>query len=289
MATQLSDQLAVRRANGGTAVATRNGGTIFDLIQNMRGQFETALPAQLKADKFVRVAMTTLRQNPKLLKCDQNSLLAALMLSAQLGLEPGSPLGHAYLVPYGNELTFIVGYKGYIDLARRSGRVASIYAEPVYEGDEFRVSKGLNRNIIHEPAWKDGAPLTHVYAVAKYLDGSDPDFVVLKRAQIDAYRKRSKASGAGPWVTDYEAMSLKTAVRRLSTWLPMSTEQARAVAADETVIRPGMTAEAFDDVRPEEPIDGNSEEVRPEASGPADPETGEVTPNSELPLNEPKP
>lgn len=279
MTTELRDKLAVVRERGTAAVA-KDRLTIYDLVVRMRDQFATALPRQLDADRFVRVAMTSLRTNPKLLACDQNSLLAALMLSAQLGLEPGGPLGHAYLVPYGKELTFIVGYKGYIDLARRSGQVTAVYAEPVHEGDEFRVSKGLHRDIVHEPAWKPGAPLTYVYAVAR-IQGEEPQFVVLTKDKVDAYRKRSKASSNGPWVTDYEAMALKTAVRRLSPWLPMSVEFSRAVAADEAIITPGTTIEAFDVVPADEEL--------PEPSGTADLETGEIKPESdadteELPL-----
>jgi len=126
--TPLSDQLAVRRAQGG-AMAPTNGKrnkTIYDLIRDMEDQFRMALPKHFDAGRFVRVAVTTLRRNEKLLRCDQDSLLACLMLSAQLGLEPGGPLGHAYLVPYGSELTFIVGYRGYIELARRTGDVVAV-------------------------------------------------------------------------------------------------------------------------------------------------------------------
>lgn len=279
MAQQQNTQLADRvRAAGaamqsGQQVAER-GGTIFDLVQRQAPAFKMAMPrmAAFDVERFVRVALTTLRMNPKLLQCDQQSLLAALMLSAQLGLEPGGPLGHAYLVPYGRELTFIVGYKGYMELARRSGRVASIYALDVREGDAFKWSLGLHRDIVHEPAAERGA-LTHVYAVATYKDGSDPDFVVLDRARIDSFRKRSKASGSGPWVTDYDAMALKTAIRRLATWLPLSVEMASAAAADEQIIvdsssldiidQPALPehAESTDDAEPGEKREPTAEEA----------------------------
>jgi recombination protein RecT len=264
-ATDLSDQLAVRRAQGATTALARPRKTILDLIRDMEDQFRTALPAQLDAKRFVRIAITTVRTNPKLLKCDQDSLLACLMLSAQLGLEPGGPLGHAYLVPFGNELTFIVGYRGYIDLARRSGDVRTVYAEPVYDGDVFRVAKGLHRDIVHEPGWKVGGALTHAYSVARIRD-EEPQFWVGTKEKIDTYRKRSKAGGNGPWVTDYEAMALKTTVRRLVPWLPMSVQMARAVVADEATITPDVTLESLDEADAVDVIEGEAEEVD-EATG----------------------
>lgn len=234
MATDLENRLAVQAARG-SQVANRDGMTIFDLIEREKPAFAVALRGQIKPDVFVRIAFSTLRTNPNLLKCDPRSLMAALMLSAQLGLEPGGPLGRAYLVPYGREVQFIVGYKGFMELARRSGRIADIYAEVVREGDRFEVSYGLHRDIVHVPAETRGK-MTHVYAVATYNDGSSPSFVVLDRARVEGFRKRSKASSNGPWVTDEEAMWMKTGVRRLSTWLPLTIEMAQAAAADEQII-----------------------------------------------------
>jgi recombination protein RecT len=244
MATRLADQLATARAARQQGVVKRVD-TVSDLLKAMREQIALALPRQMDVDRFVRVAMTTLRTNPRLLACDPQSLRAALMISAQLGLEPGGPLGHAYLVPYRAEVTFIVGYRGYIDLARRSGLVRSVYAEAVREGDEFEWTLGLHRDIVHRPARERGE-VTHVYAVATYRDGMDPDFLVLDRAKVDSFRRRSKAADDGPWVTDYEAMALKTAVRRLATWLPLSVEMARAVAIDERSISASTTLESLD-------------------------------------------
>jgi len=252
----------------GAQMAQRTGQpveNVLDLIRKMRDQFQVALPRQLDADRFVRVAITTLRTNPKLLTCDRDSLLAGLMVSAQLGLEPGGPLGHAYFVPYGRELTFIVGYRGYIDLARRSGLISDVYAEAVREGDDFSWALGLHRDILHVPGKGERGDITHVYAVATYKDGMSPTFVVLDRAKIEAYRKRSKAANNGPWVTDYEAMALKTSVRRLATWLPLSVELARAVAADESIITPSTRLESFDGAPVIEDLERAAEQAQTEA------------------------
>lgn len=214
--------------------------SVLDLIKGRRSLYAAVLNDTIDPERFVRVALATVGRTPGLLACKQESLLGALMLSAQLGLEPGTPLGHAYLVPFGQECTFIVGYKGYLELARRSGQIASIYAEAVFEGDDFSWELGLSRDIKHRPLAAnrtDYAKLTHVYAVAKLRDkDADPIFVVLTRDQIEATRSRSRAKNNGPWKTDPIPMALKTGVRRLATWMPLSIEMAQAAAHDERAV-----------------------------------------------------
>ncbi len=269
MATDLENKLAVQAARGGQ-VAERAGKTTFDLIEEQKPAFAIALRGQIKPDVFVRIAYTTLRTNPNLLKCEPKSLMAALMLSAQLALEPGGPLGRAYLVPYGREVQFIVGYKGFMELARRSGRISDIYAETVREGDTFEVSYGLHRDIVHKHGETRGK-LTHVYAVATYRDGSAPSFVVLDRARVESFRKRSKAANNGPWVTDEEAMWLKTAVRRLATWLPLSIEFAQAAAADEQIIVDSRSLDVIDqEPMPDDDESGADDQEQQPAEGATD-------------------
>ena len=245
--TNLADKLeAVETAGSAPA---RRGDTIFDLIKRSERQFAVALGETIAPDRFIRVATTTIRTNRNLASCNPQSLLAALMLSAQLGLEPGGPLGHAYLVPFKTEVTFIPGYRGLIDLARRSGAVTSIYAHPVFAGDEFVYELGLDQNLRHVPAGPDRddpSKITHVYAVAKLRDG-DPIFVVLTRNEVEKFRRRSKASDRGPWVTDWQAMALKTAVRRLMTWLPLSVEAASVAKADAINVRDVIDVNLIDD------------------------------------------
>ena len=76
------------------------------------------------------------------------------MQAVQLGLEPGL-LGHCYILPYKREATFIIGYKGMIDLARRSGHIQSIYAHAVHENDEFEYELGLHPKLEHKPSHGD--------------------------------------------------------------------------------------------------------------------------------------
>ncbi|RUS07913.1 hypothetical protein EFW58_00661 [Bacillus velezensis] len=169
------------------------------------------------------------------------------MQSAQLGLEPGL-IGHCYFVPFWNnkekrrDVQFIIGYKGMIDLARRSGHIESIYAHAVYETDEFDYELGLHPKLVHKPATGQRGAITHVYAVAHFKDGGY-QFEVFSKDDIEKTRKRSKASDNGPWKTDYEEMAKKTVIRRMWKYLPISIEIQQQVAQDET-IRKDITAEA---------------------------------------------
>ena len=229
---------------GGT-VQQRRANDMAALLNNpkIKQQMALALPRHVTADRLARVALTELRRNPSLMKCDQMSLLGAIMTCAQLGLEPGGPLGHAYLVPFDNrrdgrvEVQFIIGYRGMIDLARRSGQIQSIEARAVYEGDQFDVRFGLDSNLSHVPDFENPNrtqpdKLRFVYAVAKLKDGG-VQFEVMSRREIEAARAQSRAATSGPWQTHYEAMALKTVIRRLFKYLPISIELATAVEQDE--------------------------------------------------------
>lgn len=238
--TDLRGKLAERATS--TEVATTAGKplTITDLINRQRQEIARALPRHMDADRLARMALTTLKSTPGLLECTQASLLGALMLSAQTGLEPG-PMGHVYLVPRTNkgvkECQWMLGYKGIIDLARRSGQLLSIEAREVCERDDFTYSYGLDEELTHRPAMDgDRGPIVAAWGLAKFKDGGHY-FVVLSRSDIDAAKDRSDAAkrGYGPWITDYAAMARKTVIRRMAPYLPLSAEQANAIAQDETV------------------------------------------------------
>ena len=208
--------------------------SLAGLLNRMIPEISRALPKHVSADRMARIALTALRATPKLADCSPESFLGAVIQASQLGLEVNTPLGQAYLIPYKGVCQLIVGYQGFMDLARRSGSVRAICAYPVYEGDSFDYELGLEPTIKHKPGTgsRDPAKLTHVYGVARLTDG-EPIFTVLTRAEVERYRSRSMASRNGPWVTDYEAMALKTAIRRLFRWLPKSAEMAVAHAVDE--------------------------------------------------------
>jgi recombination protein RecT len=219
--------------------------SIRTLLEKSKPQLALAVPSHLKVDRLLRVAMTSIQKNPKLLDATPTSLIGAVMECAQLGLEPDGLLGHAYLVPFRNkkqdgswqtEVTLIPGYKGLYKLVRNSGELSTVTAEVVYKQDQFTVVKGLEPRLEHVPA-EDVQDLSEgdiraFYAVARLKDGG-VQFVLLWKWQVDAIRARSKAKDSGPWVTDYVEMGKKTALRQLAKLLPTSVEVQRAVALDE--------------------------------------------------------
>jgi recombination protein RecT len=199
-----------------------------------------SLPTGYKQERFVRLLLTAATTNRELLECDPGSFLAAGVGAAQLGLEPNDARGLAYLIPFndkrrGKIVQLIIGYKGMLDLARRSGMVSSVHAFPVFRGDLFTYQLGLYPSLEHVPAEdgeEDPKDITHVYAVALVQD--KPQFVVMSRRQIDKVMAGSPGarSGRSPWTTHYTEMALKTALRRLCKYLPQTVELARADEAD---------------------------------------------------------
>jgi recombinase, phage recT family len=223
--------------NTGTMVKKENKSkTIFDVIQAGAKQFATALPKHVNSERFVRIAITTIRQNPKLAQCNQESLLGALMVSAQLGLEPGV-LGQCYLIPYGRECQFQIGYKGMIELLRRSGQLKDIYAYSVYENDEFEMTYGLNRDLKHKPNLQNKGNFIGCYCVAVLKDDARA-FEYMTKEEIEAHGKKfSKTYGNGPWKTDFEAMAHKTVVKKMLKWLPVSVEFLEMASKDEKTFK----------------------------------------------------
>lgn len=219
---------------------------IEQMLESQKGRLAKLLPdAGLTPDRLIRTAVVTMRQNPDLMACTTGSVVAGIVQCAALGLEIGTGLGHAYLVPFTNkgkkEATLIIGYKGFCDMAYRSGKVVSVHARAVYDGDLFDWQEGLERFLNHKRVATDRKPetLTHVYAIAtmKDVEQSQSPFVVLDREDIEKVRKTSRASASrySPWNTHYEMMARKTAVRRLvdKGEVPASAEMTKAAALDE--------------------------------------------------------
>jgi recombination protein RecT len=230
----------VSRAETVKGALAKRQRTIYQLIESQKGQIARALPRHLDPDRLARVAYTVIRQSPQLAEASSQSLLGALMTCAQLGLEPGGPMGQAWLIPRKNkhtkqvEATFQIGYRGYIELARRSGLVRTIVGRVVRQGDLFEYDYGIEERLVHRPQPGSEGEVTFAYAVVRYTDGYT-DFEVLSRAEIEKVRRRSVAADDGPWVTDYAEMAKKSAIRRLAKRLPLSIEFAQAVAQEERV------------------------------------------------------
>lgn len=251
-----------------------NQPVIVQYLDKYKDQIAAALPKHLTPDRMSRIVTTELRKVPKLLQCNPKSLFGAVIQASQLGIEPGSALGHAYLVPYGKDVNLIIGYRGMIDLARRSGQIVSIVARTVHEHDEFAYSFGLEDKLEHTPSTGERGAVTHVYAIAK-LVGGGVQWEVMSAGEVEAIRAQSKAGNAGPWVTHWEEMAKKTVIRRLFKYLPVSIEMQQAVGLDEQAdagISQGnahvIDAEftTIDDMPEEDPV-SKVEELREKLTG----------------------
>lgn len=195
------------------------------LLAQQQKSIASLVPEHLTPERLMRVAVNCVAKTPGLQKCTPASLLQCVLAAAEVGLEPGGALGQFYLVPFGNVATPIIGYRGLLELARRSGQISSIRAVVVYAKDTFELTDGIEQTITHKRhLGGEPGPLVYVYAVAKLKDGS-VQVEVMSKAQVDTIRARSRSGGNGPWVTDYEEMAKKTVFRRLAKWLPLSSEQ----------------------------------------------------------------
>lgn len=222
------------------SLAGLNQGEIGQYLSGMRDRVAQVLPKHLTADRVLQMAATTIHRNPAIAKCSPASLLGSVMQASILGFPPVDALGYFYFVPYGKDVQFQIGYKGLVELARRSGKIKMVYAEVVREGDDFTARFGLNPTLEHTPRFDSTKPLTHVYAVCHFNDGGH-NFVVLSRSDIERLRMRSpmqKGTPAGAWATDYEAMAKAKALKQLAKYLPLNIDQAEAIATDEAVLTP---------------------------------------------------
>ena len=200
----------------------------------MREQFARALPKHLSPERFARIAITALTRTPKLADCTPASVMKCLLDLSAMGLEPDGRRAH--LIPYENrkantvECTLIVDFKGLVELIRRSGDVASIRSETVCEKDDFGWNNG---EVMHRVNWReDRGEVQAVYAEAVMKSG-ERQSAVMTTKEVEAIRARSRSGNSGPWVTDWAEMAKKTAVRRLSKMLPLSSEIMQHVERDD--------------------------------------------------------
>lgn len=236
---------AAMSAKADTAAVTkpRKQLTAADYLNStaFRNQLAMALPKHLDTDHFMRSALSEFRLNPNLQKCSVESILGYFMQAAMAGLEPASTLGQCYAVPFngksGYECQFIMGYRGMLSLARRSGDIVSVDAQIVHEKDEFMLTYGLDQDLKHVP-YLDGDPgaVKGAYCIVRFKDGSY-QMRYMPLFEIEKHRSRSKAGRSGPWVTDFDEMCKKTVFRSLFKWLPISIEAASAQSADGNVTK----------------------------------------------------
>ena len=278
--------------------AQAGSGTVKRFFEANKSNLIAVLPKHFDAERMLKLALGALRTTPKLANASNASLLGAVVTCAQLGLEPNTPLGHAYLLPFDKrekrdgqwvttetQVTVIIGYKGMLDLARRSGQIVSIAAHEVCKNDEFRYSYGLDEELIHRPSMSDRGDVVGFYAVAK-LVGGGYSFEVMGRAEVDfirdkaAEKNRAKKDDkgrpiiTGPWADNYIEMGRKTVLRRLFKYLPISIEMlsnanvidghAVAVAEplEELVFKAAQEDAAMGDIATGEIIDQDDDQLR---------------------------
>lgn len=245
-------------------VVYENADQVRKDLAGMESAISGVLPTGMTPERFVRVVVKAIIGNPKLMQCTRTSILTAVHDAAELGLEPTGMLGSAYLVPYRRkykvagrdeyrmEAQLIPGYRGLIDLARRSGEIDGIEAEVVNARDVFRLIKGSNGMIVHEPFIpdptdkpedRDPGPIIGAYMLAT-LRGGHEQREWMTFDQIEAVRKNSRAADQGPWVENYSEMARKTVVRRGSKYLPLTTQFRRALELDDEAEREAVAPEA---------------------------------------------
>lgn len=207
------------------------------LLSKMEGEFGRALGKLIPTEKFVRIALTSMQRNPKLLECTQTSVLGALMESAQMGLEPDGR--HAALVPYGRECKFVPMYQGLVQLAYRSGLVSSVRSQVVRGKDTFELVEGTETRLHHKRFWptQQAGKLIAAYAIVALRGGELPVVSVLDRDQILAIKEKSPAARRDdsawsdptfePW------MWRKTAIKQALKESPQSYELSRALEVDD--------------------------------------------------------
>ena len=230
---------AIQNAATKPSTRTETGrATMQAYIKRMEGEIKKALPSVLTPERFTRIVLSALSTNPKLQETTPESFLGAMMTAAQLGMEPNTPLGQAYLLPYYNskkrclECQFQLGYKGLIDLAYRSGEVSTIQAHVVYEHDKFSYAYGLEPQLEHVPAMGDRGSPTHVYAVFRTKDGGY-SFGVMSIDDVRRHAQRySKSFENGPWQTNFEEMAKKTVLKRVLKYAPLKSDFVRGVSQD---------------------------------------------------------
>ena len=210
-------------------------GTYQESLKNLMNSPE-------RAARMIQIMSTAIKRNPQLQECSPSSIIGGMLQAAMLNLDFNPSLGLCYLVPYGKEAQFQLGYRGMITLAHRSKEILEIYAEVVYEDDEFYIEYGLNRVLSHVPKFLhigDSTKIKYVYAVAKTKDGGT-FYTVLSKPQIEALRKRSpmqKFKMNGAWATDYGEMAKAKAIKQLFKYLPSNAEYNYSVFTDGMIVK----------------------------------------------------
>lgn len=227
--------------------------TMEGMLTLMADEIKKALPENINSERFRRIALTAFNGNPDLQQCEPTSFLAAMMQSAQLGLEPNTPLGQAYLIPYNNskknikEVQFQVGYKGMLNLAHRTNQYKNIQAQVVYDKDEFDIQYGLNPKLKHVPNMEsDRGEVKGYYAVYNLINGGQ-GFEYMTKQEVINHKNRYSKAKYSPWNDNFDEMAKKTVLKKLLKYAPMSTELQEVTSIDERVVNTEKVKEKDED------------------------------------------
>lgn len=250
----LQNALQEKKSVGSTGVDPYKKAQSY--LKAMLPAITEALPKSkgMDAERLTRITLTTLKTNPKLLECSIESLLGCVLTSAQLGLEP-SIMGSCYFIPYKGVASFQIGYKGLIDLACRRGEVLSIVAKEVRDGDYFHYEYGRSETLKHIPAPNvNRGEIEYFYAYANLKNGGFV-FDVMHISEIEKIRDTYSTSyqydkKGSIWAKHFESMCIKTVIKRLIKYLPISVETQSAIANDETIRKDITEMPTIVDVEP---------------------------------------
>lgn len=255
-AERLKQKMAAGEAGASAPAKVR---TFDDWMAEMAGPLKEALPSMFPVERFSRMIITNYKATPGLRDCTMQSVLGSALQAAQLGLMIGS-LDQAYLVPFSNykgkengvakyekEAQLVIGYKGYMELGFRTGKVSHIDVGMVYVGDNFDYEYGSNEFIRHKPMGleEDDAKPTHYYVIVHLSNGNKKFLVrtfnqILRHARkhTDMYKTengKTVLNMKSNWNKNHGAMALKTVIRELFKTMQLTTDVMLAMAVDETI------------------------------------------------------
>lgn len=251
--------------------------TVAQFFESQIPNIQAVLPrGTMDAQRMARLAIQIWTGNSKLASCNKESFVAALITCAQFGLEPNTPLGQCYIIPYGNQATFQMGYQGLLNLAYRSGEFKSIYVREVYKNDEFKVTYGIFEDLQHVPS--DDGPEDKELPVAIYavyhLKNGGYNFEAWTWNKIIKHAKKFSQSYTkkdGAWQTNPVAMGKKTVLIALLKYAPKSLEMAQAMEVDNTAQADVGSKREYIDLGGGEYTVAN-EETKPSGNGPSNSE-----------------
>lgn len=251
----------------GTELA-RKEKTIFDFLSGDT-KIEKAIAAvagqHFTPDRFLRLAVNSVKKTPLLMQCDTQSVLGAFMTAAALGLEPNTVLQQAFLIPYKKrklidgkwddayECNFQIGARGFVTLAHRSPEIATLQSEAIHECDLFEHMLGTESFLKYKKRLKDRGGLVGSFCFTKMADGYEmatvlpydeiikirgrsETFSALSRVLAEASSEKEIATAKKkfdetPWVMWEDDMASKSATKKHAKQLPLSQGDAMSVAA----------------------------------------------------------